>query len=247
MKRFESKVALVTGGSRGIGAAIARKLASEGARVVVNYAQGEAAALEVVSAIESSGGQALAVRADLARPEAAATLVEAAVRQYGRLDILVNNAAIFSFQPLGQIDVESCTATLELNLRAPLLLAQHAMRHMREGGRIINLSSNASMGRVQATSAYAATKAGLEALTRLWAVELGPRGITVNAVAPGVVETDMSRGFLDGPTREFICKSTPLGRIGQPEDIADVVAFLASEASRWVTGQVIFANGGYQP
>lgn len=243
-KRLDGKVAIVTGSSRGIGAAIARRLAADGARVVVNYVKDEAAARDVVSRIEAAGGQAFAVREDLTQLPAAEALVEAAMRRHGRLDVLVNNAANSDVQPLASIRPEDYAWQMDLNLRAPLFLIQQAARHLPAGGRIINISSRAAQRAVPGAALYSAAKAGLEALTRVLSLELGPRGITVNTVATGPVDTDLLRRSFSEEVLQDMVRRTALGRLGRPEDAADVVAFLASEDSRWVSGQTLTADGG---
>jgi len=245
MKSLEGKVAIVTGGSRGIGKSISLKLASEGAKVVVSYTSHADAAREVVSAIEVMGGQAIGVQGDLRRLEAAGEIVAATIQRFGRLDILVNNAALAILQALESTEMEMFSSLVDLNMRAPLALVQRALPHLSEGGRIINVSSLAAQVVLPMSSVYAATKAGLEAMTRVWALELAPRKITVNAVAPGPVMTDALRDAQSPEALEYMVKATPLGRIGEPEDVSDIVAFLASEASRWVTGHTIRATGGF--
>jgi 3-oxoacyl-[acyl-carrier protein] reductase len=244
MKRLDGRVAIVTGSSRGIGAAIARRLAADGASVIVNYVSDEASARDVVSRIEAAGGQAFAVREDLTKLSAAEALVEAAVRRHGRLDILVNNAANLHVQPLESIRPEDYAWQMDLNLRTPLFLIQQAARHLPAGGRVINISSRAAQRAVPGAALYSAAKAGLEAFTRVLSQELGPRGITVNTVESGPVETDLLRRLVNEEGLQEMARSAALGRLGRPEDIADVVAFLASEDSRWVSGQTLAADGG---
>jgi len=246
MKKLTSQVAVVTGASRGIGAAIAKRLAADGARVVVNYCRTEQAALEVVSAIQALGSEAIAVKADIADHTQIQRLFLTTLEHFGRLDILVNNAGVFEMRPIEQIDAAHYAATFDVNVRGVLFACQEAARHFgSEGGRIINLSSVAARLAMPAGSVHVASKAAVEAITRCLAVELGARGITVNAVAPGATETDIAK-WQPPELREQIINATALGRIGKPEDIADVIAFLASDQARWITGKTIGVDGGYQ-
>jgi 3-oxoacyl-[acyl-carrier protein] reductase len=245
MGRLQGKVALVTGASRGIGAAVARRLAADGAKVVVNYARSAEAADEVARQIKGAGGEATLVRADVSDPGQIAPLFEAVLNAYGRLDILVNNAGVFERRPIGEVDREHYDRVFDTNVRGPLLATVEAVKHFGpEGGRIVNISSVAARAPVGGGSVYAATKAALEALTRCHAAELGPNRVTVNAVAPGTTETDMLRAGLPEDVQQHMIRNTALGRLGTPEDIADVVAFLASDDGRWVTGQFINVDGG---
>ena len=245
MKRLEGKVAVVTGGARGSGAAIAERLAADGAAVVVNYAKSAREAEDVAGRIRKAGGEAKALKADMSDPAQAKGLVEAAFREHGRLDILVNNAGRADFMPLEGVDVGHVKAQFDLNVNGPLFATQAAAaRFPKEGGRVINVSSVAARGSFAGSAVYSATKAALNALTRVWAAELGPKGVTVNAVAPGPVETDMMRAVADEAFVAAMAAKTPLGRIGAPADVADAVAFLASSDARWVTGQVIETAGG---
>jgi 3-oxoacyl-[acyl-carrier protein] reductase len=245
MKRLHGKAAVVTGASRGIGSAIARRLAADGAAVVVNYAASPAAADEVVHRIRDAEGEAVAIRADLVDPEQIRALFDAAVKAFGRLDILVNNAGLFEVRTLEAMDAGHYDRLFSLNVRAPLLAtAEAAKRFGPDGGRVINISSNLARAALAGGSVYSAAKAALEALTRNHAVELGPRKVTVNVVAPGTTDTEMLRPGLTDEARRRWVAATPLGRLGDPEDIADVVAFLASDEARWLTGQVINASGG---
>jgi 3-oxoacyl-[acyl-carrier protein] reductase len=243
--RLQGKVAIVTGASRGIGAAIAARLAGDGATVVVNYAQSEKQAMELVATIRSGGGRASAIQASMADPAGVKALFERAFAEHGRLDILVNNAAIGDPRPLLEIDEAYYTEMWNLNVRGVLLATQEAARRFGDaGGRIINISSTGARMHFAGSSVYCASKAAIEALTRCHSAELGPRGITVNAVAPGPTDTDMLRNFLPDAAREALVQNYALRRLGTPEDIADVVAFVASSDSRWMTGQVIEVSGG---
>ena len=240
------KTALVTGASRGIGRAIAQRLGRDGARVAVHYGSNEAAAKEAASAIEAAGGQAFTVHAQLGVPGDAETLWAAFDAQADGLDILVNNAGILS----AQLEIQDVLASnydqvFAVNARAPFFITQHGLQRLRDGGRIINISTMLTRGSAMPRSiVYAMSKGALDVLTSTLAKQLGPRGITVNTVAPGVVDTDMHQGRLVGDALAWLSSLSPVGRIGTPEDIADTAAFLASDDSRWVTGQWIDASGG---
>jgi 3-oxoacyl-[acyl-carrier protein] reductase len=248
MRKLEGKVALVTGASRGIGAAIAERLAADGASVVVNYVKAEREAVAVAERVRRAGVRALVLQADVGDPVQAARLVTDAVGQMGRLDILVNNAALVLPEPMGAIEPARVRAQFATNVDGVIAAVQAAIEHLPSGGgRVINISSLIASYPLPAMTVYAAAKGALDAMTRVWAKELGPKGVTVNAVAPGPVETDLMRENLDDATRTVFEKRTPLGRIGTPDDIADVVAFLASPDARWVTGHVLAASGGFTP
>lgn len=245
MKRLEGKVAVVTGGARGIGAAIAERLASEGAAVAVNYAKSAKEAEAVAERIRKAGGKAKAFKADMSAPADAKELIEAAFRDFGRLDILVNNAGRADFAPLEAVDGGHIEAHFDLNVSGPIFATQAAAaRFPMEGGRVINVSSVAARSPFAGAGVYSASKAALNALTRVWAAELGPKGVTVNAVAPGPVETDMMKAVASPEMVKEWSSRSPLGRIGAPGDVADAVAFLASSDARWITGQVIETAGG---
>jgi len=238
MAKLTGKVAIVSGSSKGLGAAIAEKLAEDGATVVVNYAKSAREADAVVSRIQSKGGKAKAARADLSKPEEIKALVDTTVREFGGLDILVNNAGVYEFQPLAEIDEPHFDRQFGLNVKGLLFAIQAAAKVFGErGGSIINISSLASLSPIPNGSVYSATKASVDALTKSLAAELGPRKILVNSVLPGPVETE---GFHALPgSDEFQTRTvpqTPLGRIGQPKDVAGVVSFLASEEADWVRG-----------
>ena len=244
MSRLNGKIALVTGASRGIGAAIARRLAADGASVVVNYAKSRAAADEVVKNITGAGGKAIAIGADVSDLAQIAPLIDRTLKEFARLDILVNNAAFSQHRTLEQIDLEHFAEHFTLNVRGLLFVTQAAAKHMTAGGRIITITSGIVRARVPGSAVYAGTKAAVEAFTRCLAAELGPRGITVNSVAPGVTDTNMLHSNVPEPLQKSLISQTPLGRLGTPDDIADAVAFIASEESRWITGEVIPVNGG---
>lgn len=245
MRILDKKTALVTGGSRGIGRAIALRLAADGAQVVLTYAVKSGAAAEVVAEITAAGGQAWAVAADLRFPTAAGELLAQAESMAGPLDILVNNAAHAPTALLSDCTDEEFTTTLTVNVMSPFILMRDAARRMRDGGRIINISTMNTVLISPGTTAYAASKAALELMTRVAAAELGGRGITVNSVSPGATDTDMFRTANPAEgTYERVAAMTPLGRIGQPADVASVVAFLAGPDGRWLTGQNLRASGG---
>ncbi|SMF06573.1 3-oxoacyl-[acyl-carrier protein] reductase [Xaviernesmea oryzae] len=238
------RVAIVTGASKGIGRAIALRLAKDGIAVVVNYATSREAADTVVAEIEAGGGRAVAVQADAGLPSAAADLFDAAEKSFGGVDILVNNAGIMKLAPLAEMDDASFEKHIAVNLTGTFRGIREAGRRLRDGGRIINFSSSVVGVYGPTYGAYAASKAGVEAMTHVASRELGRRGITVNTVAPGPVETDM---FMTGKSDELVQRivgTIPLARLGQPDEIASVVAFLASPDGGWVNGQVLRANGG---
>jgi 3-oxoacyl-[acyl-carrier protein] reductase len=251
MKKLEGKVALVTGAARGIGAAIAERLAADGASVAINYATSKEDAEILAERIRRNGGKAKAIHADIGNPSQAKAFVEAAVKEFGRLDILVNNAGKFHIGPIGTVDEADVRSQFAVNVDGPIFATQAAASHFStEGGRVINVSSIAATHPLPGLSVYSATKAALDALTRVWAAELGPSGVTVNAVAPGVVDTAMLRAAAVQMGEEAVkgmVARTPLGRLGTTSDVADVVAFLASPDARWVTGQVVEASGGINP
>ena len=251
MKKLEGKVALVTGAGRGIGAAIIERLAADGASVAVNYAKSKEDAEALAERVRANGGQAKAIRADISSPSEAKAFVDAAIKEFGRLDILVNSAGKFHIGPIGTFDEADVRSQFALNVDGPIFATQAAAAYFSsDGGRVINVSSIIATRPVPGLSVYSATKAALDALTRVWAAELGPRGITVNAVAPGVVDTAMLREATtvmgEAAVQAMVARTT-LGRIGTPSDIADVVAFLASADARWITGQVVEASGGLNP
>lgn len=240
----ERKIAIVTGGSRGIGAAISRRLAADGFAVVVNYAHGRQAAEDIVRDIIAQNGRATAIGSDLAAPDGAATLFDAAEAAFGAVDILVNNAGVMTLGSIAEAADDDFDRQFALNLGGAFRGMREAARRLRDGGRIVNFSSSVIGLYQPGYGVYAATKAGIEALTRILAKELGSRSITVNAIAPGPVATDL---FLSDKTDDqvaAIARANPAGRIGDPEDIGRIVAFLASPESQWVNGQVIRANGG---
>jgi len=238
------RVAIITGSSKGIGAAIAKRLASDGFSVVVNYSSNAAPANDVVAAIEAHGGTAIAMRANVAEPASVARLFDGTVDAFGGVDVLVNNAGIMRLATLAETSDELWQETLTINLTGTFNGMREAAKRLRDGGRIVNFSSSVVGLYQPAYAAYAATKSAVEAMTHVVAKELGPRKITVNTVAPGPVGTDL---FLSDKSDEqvaAIAKMSPAGRIGEPNDIASVVSFLAGPDSFWVSGQVIRVNGG---
>jgi 3-oxoacyl-[acyl-carrier protein] reductase len=239
------KVAIVTGASRGIGRAIAERLAAEGSTVVVNHRASAGQAAEVVAAIEAGGGQAVALTADMADVAAVRHLVNNTIERFGRLDILVNNAGVGKRTAMADMTQEEFDWTLAVNSRGPFFAIQAAVPRMSDGGRIINISScGTHIAQVTGLLAvYQMSKGALEQLARCYMKDLGARGITINSVLPGFVETELAS---DTPAayKEVLVKRTALGRLGTPEDIADVVCFLASDAGRWVTGETIQVSGG---
>ncbi|MBY3157695.1 SDR family oxidoreductase [Rhizobium laguerreae] len=239
-----NKVALVTGSSRGIGAVIAQRLAGDGFKVVVNYARDAGSAQEVVDRIAAAGGEAITAQADISDPAAVAAMFDTAERSFGGIDVAVNNAGIMRLAPIVEFADDTFDQTVAINLKGTFNVAREAGKRLREGGRIINLSSSVIGMRLPSYGVYIATKAAVEGLTQVLAQEMRGRGITVNAVAPGPTATDL---FLDGKSPELIdrmAKMSPLERLGQPEDIARVVSFLAGSEGAWVNGQTLRANGG---
>lgn len=245
--KLQGKVAVVTGASKGIGAEIARQLAADGAAVVVNYASSKAGADKVVADITGTGGKAVAVKADVAKPEDIKTLFAEAVKAFGKVDVLVNNAGIYEFAPLEAVTPEHYHKQFNLNVLGLLLATQEAAKHFGPaGGSVVNISSVVSRAAMPSISVYSATKAAVDSITRTLAVELGPKKIRVNAVNPGMVETEgaHSAGIIGSDFRKQVESTTPLGRIGQVDDIAPAVAFLASDDAKWITGETLFIAGG---
>jgi 3-oxoacyl-[acyl-carrier protein] reductase len=246
MSKLTGKVAVVTGGSKGIGAAIAKALAAQGASVVVNYASSKAGADSVVDAITAAGGKAVAVGGDVSKAADAQGIIKTAVETYGRLDILVNNSGVYEFAPIEEITEEHFHKHFNVNVLGLLLTTQAAVKHLGEGASIVNVSSVASRITPPGSAVYTATKSAVDGITGVLAKELGPRKIRVNSVNPGMVATEgtHSAGIIGSDFETWAVSTTPLGRIGQPDDIADIVAFLASEDSRWMTGESLIASGG---
>lgn len=241
---LQGKVALVTGSSRGIGRAIVERLSRDGAAVVVNYAGRAEPAKEVVAGIEKAGGRAISVQADVSSVADVVRLFDMTLAHFGRLDILVNNAGVIIYKRLVDITEEEYDQLMAINVKGTFFACQQAAKRLADRGRIINLSTSITALLLPTYSVYAASKGAVEQITRVLAKELGPRQITVNAVSPGPTDTEL---FSEGKTEEEknrMAQMAALGRLGKPEDIADVVAFLASDDARWITGQNIRANGG---
>jgi 3-oxoacyl-[acyl-carrier protein] reductase len=248
-QRLSGKVAVVTGASKGIGASIASHLADEGAAVVVNYASSREAAERVVARITGKGGRAVAVGADVAKQADIERLFAETKRAFGRLDIVVNNAGIYEFAPLEEVTAAHFHKQFDINVLGLILTSQEAVKYFgKGGGSIINISSVVSTAAPPNTSVYSATKAAVDAVTRSLAKELGPRKIRVNSINPGMVETEgvHAAGLSSGDFRKQLEAQTPLGRIGQPQDIAPATIFLASDDSAWITGETLYISGGYR-
>lgn len=244
MARVKGKTALVTGGSRGIGRAISLRLAADGARVAVHYGHHQVAAEQTVANIRAAGGDAFAVRAELGVAGGVESLWAGFDAQADGLDILVNNAGIGRHQPLGAVTGEWFDQLMAVNARAPFFLVQQGVGRLRDGGRIVNITSGVTRIAFPEDIAYAMTKGALTTFTLALAKELGPRGITVNSVAPGITDTD-ANGWLADPAAAAVAASySTFGRVGQPADVADVVAFVVSDDARWVSGQCLDATGG---
>ena len=244
-KKLSGKIALVTGSSRGIGRAVVERLSREGASVVINYLSSSDTAEEIVATITSDGGTALALQADVSRVEGIRRLFEKTLSHFGRLDILVNNAGIRTTQTVADIQEDEFDRLFAINVKGPFFTCQQAAHRISDGGRIINISSAVTRMMLPGYSIYAASKAAVDLLTRVLAKEIGERQVTVNAVSPGPVDTELLR---EGKTKEQLqqmAQMAAFSRIGKVEDIADVVAFLASDDARWITGQIIHVNGGY--
>ncbi len=246
MSKLKGKVAVVTGASKGIGAAIAKSLAAEGASVVVNYASSKVGADKVVAAITAAGGKAVAVGGDVSKAAEAQGIIAAAIKNYGRLDILVNNSGVYEFSPIGDVTEESFHRLFNINVLGVLLTTQAAVKHLGEGASIINIGSGVSRITPPNSSVYTGTKGALDAITGVLARELGPRKIRVNSLNPGIVETEGAHtaGFIGSDFEKNINAQVPLGRTGQVGDIASVAAFLASDDSAWLTGEQLIASGG---
>jgi 3-oxoacyl-[acyl-carrier protein] reductase len=245
--KLENKVAVVTGASKGIGASIAEKLAAEGASVVVNYASSRAGADKTVAAIVAGGGKAIAVQADVSKKADIERLFVETKRAFGKVDILVNNAGVYEFSPLETITEEHFRKQYDLNVLGLLLTTQEAVKLIgSDGGNIINISSVVSTLTPPGSAVYSGTKAAVDAITKVLSKELGPRKIRVNAISPGMVETEGTNtaGITESDMRKQIEAQTPLGRIGKPEDIAGLAVFLASEDASWISGESYYVAGG---
>jgi len=244
MKSLNGKVILITGSSKGIGANIAESVAKEGAKVIVNYSSSPADADLVVSNIISNGGEAIAIKADVSKSDQVATMFDEAIAHFGRIDVLINNAGIVVYKLLKDITDDELTKIMEINIRGTFNTLREAATKLADGGSIINFSSSTTRLMLPTYSAYVATKGAVEQLTRVFAKEIGSRGINVNAVLPGPTNTEL---FTKGKSEETIAKMAalnPFNRIGETEDIAKVVVFLASDDAKWMNGQIVGVNGG---
>jgi len=248
-RKLTGKVAVVTGASKGIGASIAKHLAAEGASVVVNYASSKAGADKVIEEIKADGGKAIAVQADVAKKADIDRLFSETKKAYGKLDILVNNAGIYEFAPLENITEDSFHKQFNLNVLGLLLSTQKAVEYFDStGGTIINVSSVAGISPPPGGSVYSATKAAVDAITKSLAKELGAKKIRVNSINPGMIETEgvHAAGIIESDFRKQVEAQTPLGRIGQPNDVASVATFLAAADSAWITGETFLVAGGFR-
>ena len=248
-KRLEGKVAVVTGASKGIGASIALHLAAEGASVVVNYASSKEGAEKIVAQIKAKGGKAIAVQASVAKPADVQRLFAETMKAYDKVDILVNNAGVYDFVPLEAVTPEHYHRMFDTNVLGLILTTQEAVRRFgTRGGSIINISSVASTSAPATASVYSATKGAVDSITRSLAKELGPKGVRVNSINPGMVETEgvHAAGFAESDFRKQIEAQTPVGRIGQPEDVAPLAVFLASKDSSWISGEMFYVSGGFR-
>jgi 3-oxoacyl-[acyl-carrier protein] reductase len=247
MGKLTNKVALVTGASKGIGAGIAKALAADGASVIVNYATSKEGADKVVAEIKAKGGKAVAVQGDFSKQEEIGKVFGEVKKTFGRLDTLVNNAGVYNFAPLDQVTVEEYRRIFDLNVLGLLLASKESLKYFGpEGGSIINIGSVVSSLTPPGSSVYTATKGAVDAITHVLAKELGPKKIRVNSINPGMVETEgvHAAGFIGSDFEKNAVAQTPLGRIGQPQDIATVATFLASDDSAWLTGELLKAGGG---
>ena len=249
MEQFKDKVAVVTGASKGIGASIAKELAAKGASVIVNYSSSKEGADRVVAEIENLGSKAVAVQGSVAKQEEIDRIFAETKRVFGKIDILVNNAGLYSFSPIETLTYDNILSMFNVNVFGVLLATKAALPLFREeGGSIINIGSVVGELAPPQASIYAGTKAALNSITRVFAKELGPKKIRVNAVNPGPIHTEgfESAGFKDSPFEAHMVQNTPLGRLGQPKDVADLVVYLASDEAGWVTGSLIDAAGGWR-
>jgi 3-oxoacyl-[acyl-carrier protein] reductase len=246
MSNLKGKVAIVTGASKGIGAAIATALAADGAAVVVNYASDQKGADAVVATIERAGGKGFAVHGDVAEPGGAESIVEAAIKKFGQVDVLVNNAGIYQFNAIEAVDAEHFHRIFNTNVLGLLLSTKAAVKHMKAGASIINIGSAVTSMLPPQSAVYTGTKGAVDAITGVLANELGAKQIRVNSINPGIVDTEGSRsaGFIGSDFEKGAVQHTPLGRSGKPTDIASVAVFLASDNSYWLTGEKLVASGG---
>ena len=246
MSKLSGKVAVVTGASKGIGAAIAKALAHEGASVVVNYASSKDGADKVVEEINSNGGKAVAVGGDVTRQADANSIIDTAIKNYGKLDIVVNNSGVYEFAPVEEITEEQFHRMFNVNVLGLLLITQAAIKHLGEGSSIINIGSGVTRVTPPNSAVYTGTKGAVDAITGVFSREFGAKKIRVNSINPGMVETEGTHtaGFIGSEFQTALVGQTPLGRIGQPDDIANVAVFLASDDSAWLTGEQLLATGG---
>lgn len=247
-KKLAGKVAVVTGASKGIGAAIAKLLAHEGASVVVNYASSKKGAEEVVADIVKQGGKAVAIQANIASHADIKRLFSETKKAFGKLDILVNNAGVYEFKPLHEVTAEHYHKIFDLNVLGLILASQEAVHYFNGPGNIINISSVVSTGAIANSAVYSASKAAVDAVTKALGRELGPKNIRVNSINPGMVDTEGTHtaGITESDFRKQTEMQTPLGRIGVPGDIAPAVLFLASDDASWITGETLYITGGYR-
>ncbi|WP_336079657.1 SDR family oxidoreductase [Thalassospira sp. CH_XMU1448-2] len=244
MSANQNRTAIITGAARGIGVALAKRLAADGFAVVINYANSATPAEELAQSLKADGYKAIAIGADIARPDAVTALFDKTITEFGGVDVIVNNAGVMTTQPIADMDDATYDAMMDINVRGTFNMLREGAKHLRDHGRVINFSTTALHLKLPGYAVYNATKAAVEAMTAVYAKELRGRHITVNAVAPGPVATEL---FLNGKSDEQIAqfaKMPPLERLGQPDDIAGVVSFLAGHDSGWVDGQTIRANGG---
>ena len=246
MSKLAGKVAVVTGASKGIGAGIAKALAAEGAAVVVNYASSKSGADAVVEGIKGAGGKAVAIQGDVTNEAQAKSVVDTALKEFGRLDILVNNSGVYEFAPIEATTEEQYRKMFDVNVLGTLLTTKAAVPHLKEGASVINISSAVTSVLMPESAVYTGTKGAVDAITGVLANELGPRKIRVNAINPGVVETEgsVAAGVIGSEFESGAIAQTPLGRTGRPDDIGDIAVFLASDDARWLTGEKLTASGG---
>lgn len=247
MNKLSGKTAIVTGASKGIGAAIARRLAADGAAVVVNYSSSKTGADKVVAEIAAAGGRAVAVQADVSKEADVRRMFAEATKAFGRVHVLVNNAGVYEFGSIEEVDEAQFRRMFDLNVLGVLLTTREAVKQFGpEGGNVINIGSVAAVSAPLTASVYSATKAAVDTLTKSLAKDLGPRNIRLNVVSPGMIETEgtHSQGITSSDWAKQVVADTPLRRLGQPDDIAPVVSFLASDDAQWITGEVLFVSGG---
>lgn len=245
MRNLEGKVAIITGASRGIGSAIAKQLSALGAKVVVNYSNNAVKAEEVVEEITKSGEQAVAIKADVSNIKDVEKLFSETITKFGKVDILVNNAGVILYKLLSDVTEEEFDKLFNINVKGTYFACQQAMKHMENNGRIINFSTSVVGSMFPTYSVYAATKGAVEQITRQLAKEFGPKKITINAVAPGPINTELFNIGKTDEQIEAIRQMNSFGRIGEPDDIANAIEFLVSDKAQWITGQTLRINGGY--